>query len=118
MGLDTTHGCWHESYSAFSRWREQLADAAGLPELMTMQGANSDDGSIGQSWEPYSNDALTVLLCHSDCDSAIPHAECARLANRLEELLPKLGGEVARWTRQFIDGLRRADAAGEAVDFH
>lgn len=38
MGLDTTHGCWHGAYSAFMRWREMLADAAGYPPLRLMEG--------------------------------------------------------------------------------
>lgn len=37
MGLDTTHGCWHGAYSAFSRWREELARKAGVP-LDLMEG--------------------------------------------------------------------------------
>jgi hypothetical protein len=38
MGLDTTHGCWHGAYSAFHRWRSQLAEIAGLPPLEMMEG--------------------------------------------------------------------------------
>lgn len=37
MGLDTTHGCWHGAYSAFMRWRKELARVAGIP-LMLMDG--------------------------------------------------------------------------------
>jgi hypothetical protein len=29
MGLDTTHDAWHGAYSAFSRWRDKLAEVAG-----------------------------------------------------------------------------------------
>ena len=38
MGLDTTHDCWHGAYSAFMRWRQKLAEVAGLPPLMLMDG--------------------------------------------------------------------------------
>lgn len=31
MGLDTSHGAWHGAYSAFSRWRTEIARAAGIP---------------------------------------------------------------------------------------
>lgn len=31
MGLDTSHGCWHGAYSAFNRWRDKLAEIAGIP---------------------------------------------------------------------------------------
>lgn len=38
MGLDTTHNCWHGAYSAFMRWRQEVARAAGLPPLELMEG--------------------------------------------------------------------------------
>jgi hypothetical protein len=38
MGLDTTHNCWHGAYSAFMRWRQEIAKAAGLPPLDLMEG--------------------------------------------------------------------------------
>ena len=44
MGLDTTHGCWHGAYSAFGRWRDGLAKAAGIP-LQLMEGYYSNDPS-------------------------------------------------------------------------
>jgi len=38
MGLDCSHDAWHGAYSAFMRWREKLAEVAGLPPLMLMDG--------------------------------------------------------------------------------
>lgn len=38
MGLDTSHNCWHGAYSAFDRWRKEIAKAAGLPSLELMEG--------------------------------------------------------------------------------
>lgn len=38
MGLDTSHGCWSGAYSAFMRWRCEIAKAAGLPPLQWMEG--------------------------------------------------------------------------------
>ena len=32
MEPDTTHYCWHGPYSAFNRWRQQLADLLGYPK--------------------------------------------------------------------------------------
>jgi hypothetical protein len=29
MGLDTSHDAWHGAYSAFTRWRNTVAAAAG-----------------------------------------------------------------------------------------
>lgn len=37
MGLDTSHDCFHGAYSAFMRFRQQLAKAAGIP-LPLMEG--------------------------------------------------------------------------------
>lgn len=38
MGLDTTHDAWHGAYSAFMRWRCEIAKVAGLPPLELMEG--------------------------------------------------------------------------------
>jgi hypothetical protein len=38
MGLDCSHNAWHGAYSAFMRWREQIAKVAGLPPLNFMEG--------------------------------------------------------------------------------
>ena len=121
MGLDTSHNCWSGAYSAFNRWRTKIAEVAGYGELNEYLGF---DGT--KPW-PNNNDALIVLLRHSDCDGEINHLDCADLANRLESLLPALeiagdgGGHIgsfAEKTKQFIDGLRDAAEAGENVDFH
>ncbi len=31
MGLDLSHGAWHGAYSAFNRWRSEIARLAGIP---------------------------------------------------------------------------------------
>ena len=38
MGLDCSHNAWHGAYSAFMRWRQKLAEVAGLPPLELMEG--------------------------------------------------------------------------------
>jgi hypothetical protein len=61
MGLDTTHGCWHGAYSAFMRWREKIAEVAGLPPLGMMEGF----------WDPRSPDrgeALTYTVAASSLE--------------------------------------------------
>lgn len=143
MGLDTTHGCWHGAYSAFSRWREKLAEVAKFAPLNEMAGYYPIDpdkpfsgqttfdtppapNGLPRSWDAYKDDPLTVLLRHSDCDGYIPVEWCEPLAARLEQLIPLLpdvdaGGHIGNWrdkTQTFIDGLRRAAAAGEDVGFH
>lgn len=81
--------------------------------------------SLPIPWTHFERDPLEVLLNHSDCDGEIPHDRCELLAARLQELLPLLpdddgGGHIGNWrekTQTFIDGLRRAAAAGEPVRF-
>ena len=143
MGLDTTHECWHGSYSAFNRWRDTLAEVSGYTfhrnehgQLMVDLDWGNAEATIGENlmgkWPRMpmrpdgTKDPLIVLLAHSDCEGEIQTRFCGPLADRLEELLPKLegidrGGHVGLMTEKtqtFIDGLRRAAAAGESVEFH
>lgn len=121
MGLDTSHGCWHGAYSAFMRWRIEIARCAGI-ELQEMAGFK--DG--GKSWEPYKDDVLTELLNHSDCDGELEWKVCGKLADRLEEIMKLLPekdfgghiGDIKEKTQTFIDGLREAFKSRENVDFH
>lgn len=125
MGLDTTHDCWHGSYSGFMAWRKLLARAAGLPKLKKMMGF----GGTGK-WEDLpAGDVLYELLNHSDADGEIAADLCERLADRLAELLVKVDLiatlERDDWnhmwrdkTQQFIDGLRLAASKGESIEFH
>jgi hypothetical protein len=112
MGLDTTHNCWHGSYGTFHQWREAVAQAAGYGSLDQYEGFSGL--RAGKPWPQ--NDALVTLLDHSDCDGSIVAKECAPLANRLEQLLPKLTG-WGEQTQQFINGLRAAAEADEDVEF-
>ena len=49
MGLDTTHDCFHGAYSAFSRWRNAVAEAAGY---MVAPGARGK--SVGRRMAEFS----------------------------------------------------------------
>lgn len=156
MGLDTTHDAWHGAYSAFNRWRTELARVAGLPPLELMEGfythlqprkdelsiptiyvgPDTDEltrNCIGRlderlpiQWNCLKSSALHELLHHSDCAGEIAADRCVPIANALEKLLPLLpegdgGGHIGHWrekTQQFVDGLRRAAAAGEPLGFH
>jgi len=145
MGLDTTHDAWHGAYSAFSRWRDALARAAGY-ELVKiadnpgypayMEFALADWGHVEQKnyegdWDYVpcglrGSDPLLFLIFHSDCDGYIEPDHCALIADRLAELLPALAdlpdggghlGNVHAKTEQFIKGCRAAAEAGERVEF-
>jgi len=129
------------------RWRIRLAEVAGLPPLNMMEGyfkLDEDLWWLGElqeipqgaakrlcrglpiRWECLKEDILCDLLDHSDCDGVLSSKICGILANRLEELLPLLpednaGGHIGNWqekTKQFIDGLRKAAAANEDVEFY
>ncbi len=125
MGLDTTHDCWHGAYSAFHRWRCELAKIAGYPPLDLMEGfynplgkghlptlysgSNENSHSLEQldaglpvKWECLKPSPLHEFLYHSDCDGEIAWENCNVIANCLEELLPKLpsgeaGGHIGNW---------------------
>ena len=132
MGLDTTHDCWHGAYSAFMRWRIELAKAAGLPPLRMMEGfvdpadTAAIESGLPIKWECLKPDAIHELLYHSDCEGKIPWKSCAGIADSLERLIPKLpkgdaGGHIGDWaekTQAFVDGLRTAVRKKENVIFH
>jgi len=128
MGLDTSHDCWHGAYSAFNRWREKIAELAGLPPLNLMDGHYEGPAKIGLpiKWACLKPSPLRILLDHSDCDGEIAWKDCAPIADELEKLLPLFpdgggGGHIEDWkdcTSRFIAGLRKASAAKENVLFH
>lgn len=116
MGLDISHGAWSGAYSAFSRWRTEIARLAGIP-LPLMEGFYShcssewdelikekdiaSNWSLGAffktvhpslplKWELLRPDPLHVLLNHSDCDGDIAPEDATKIADRLQELLPLL----------------------------
>jgi len=143
MGLDTTHDCWHGAYSAFTRWRNKLAEVAGyevveityknggfsIPHEMPLVDyihADVDGNPVNGDWVNEPSDPLMVLICHSDCDGHIKPKQARALSLRLKELLPLLpdedaGGHIGMWkekTQQFIDGLELAVKKRQTVRFH
>ena len=133
MGLDTTHDCWHGAYSAFSRWRNKLAEVAGYSfhiEDAVFKTVSVDwghlQGNLQGDWDETPSDPLLILIAHSDCDGKIKPKQSKALAARLRELLPLLpdgdgGGHIGDWkekTQQFIDGLDLAVQRKEYVRFH
>lgn len=112
MGLDTTHDCWHGSYSGFNKWRTNICAAAGYGNLSNYEGY--------KGYKKFSNndDILLVLFNHSDCDGIIEFKYCEMLAKRLEELLQNLDFYDKIKTVRFIQGLRLAALKLENVEFH
>lgn len=126
MGLDTSHGCWHGAYSAFMRWRQEIASVAGLPPLELMQGfytpLSSNDlptlyygtptrdtdylrhleRRLPIKWSSLKPSPLHKLLNHSDCEGIIESRDCKPIADALTKLLPRLpdgdaGGHIGNW---------------------
>lgn len=121
MGLDTSHDCWHGAYSAFTRWRQKLAEAAGYtlhhdvmagygtdaPVAISRMSPDMDWGNIQETigddlfgkWPAIpvrpdgTPDPLIILLAHSDCEGELQTEFVGALADRLEELLPLLDGD-------------------------
>ena len=137
MGLDTSHDAWHGAYSAFTRWRHTIAEAAGyavwdvvdddgtkVPTIMLDWGHVTKDNLFGK-WGKTPADPLVVLFAHSDCEGEIFPEQATPLADKLEGLLPELTGDfgghigdIRAKTEQFIQGLRDAASANEPLDFH
>jgi hypothetical protein len=113
MGLDTTHDCWHGSYSTFHNFRCDIARALALPFTKDNFGFLVWD-SAGLAKE----DPIRALLDHSDCDGEIAWEIAGPLADRLEGLISELKGRSAEAAIRFAAGLRKAFATRENVEFH
>jgi hypothetical protein len=125
MGLDTSHGCWHGSYSSFSYFRDRIAHAA-KERLDYVPDYNGHPARAYQGWwdddHPWGN-ALDVFFIHSDCDGYIFPQDADDLADALETLVDAIDDDGSDWSdrtrlSEFIAGLRAAHDAGEIVVFH
>lgn len=117
MGLDTTHDCFHGPYSAFDRFRVQLAKAIGI-DLHEMEGFTAD----GKSWDDVKH-GIVPLLIHSDCDGELTVEECKQIVEGLNELIPNLHDNeylphsTKKRAIQFRDGCLKAIEKNENVAF-
>lgn len=111
MGLDTDFDCWHGPYSAFHRWRKEIAASIGI-DLDKMDGF-AENGSAWNMADP-----ICKLLHHSDCDGQIDAADCLPIAIRLIELYPTLSDSAKLRVSLFAHGLINAHLAGLPVEFH
>lgn len=118
MGLDTSHECWHGPYSSFHSWRKAIATAAGLDLDKLWEDTATNSNATTGRWTETPDNALMVLLLHSDCDGVIQHAQCKPLADALMPLVAKVPDQWRAATVRFIAGLITADAVREDVDFH
>ena len=151
MGLDISLDTWHGAYSLFARWRTYLASLGGYhviqlwktgefdrqicwhcgisnpddfpsPHVCIDWAAVTDDQIRGQ-WLETPEDALLVLITHSDCDGTIYPRDAGPLADRLEELLPRVNDgamdsmDTRPRTKQFIKGLRMSASLNRPLVF-
>ena len=138
MGLDISHDCFSGAYSAFFRFREYVAKAAGysvwdvktshgLVPTIVLDWGHITEKNLAGKWEKTPDDPLIVLFAHYDDRGCIYPEQALPLSNSLQELLPFLTGsggghlESAGGVRQvainFIKGLRTAALSGEPVTF-
>jgi len=119
MGLDTTHDCWHGSYSSFATFRKRLAKSIGedYENLLELGGSKTPEEV---------NHPITPLLFHSDCDGDLSVEECESIVKGidmiLENLEPQEDDEYGYGFRgrliQFKIGCEEAIDLGEEVGFH
>ena len=117
MGLRCSHDAFYGAYSAFNRFRQELAFAAGGSYPTHYK--RNEDGSFVKKKDSLGNEMIVIdrdmdeklwyadeiylkgnhmglveLFNHSDCDGEISPEMCLKVANDLEILLPivkKLG---------------------------
>lgn len=128
-------------YGQFSEWRNYLARAAGY-EVAQVKGENElwgrpipliDYGHMEYKnyfgeWDTLPEDPLLLLFVHSDCEGILEPEHCRMIADRLEDLLPRLIDEPLPGNRAhypsfyqrtvtFLRAMRAAEMAGERAVF-
>lgn len=128
MGLDTTHNCWHGSYSGFRTFRDAVAVAAKEHFDYTPNYQDHPSRAFMGWWDAdhHYTHLLDVFFVHSDCEGYLFPNDIQELVPALEQLVGYLNDEPAfkGWPstrgqlRQFIDGLNDALNEWEVVRFH
>lgn len=138
MGLDTSHDCFHGSYSAFNRLRKAVARACGgsFPPHMSDYDAAflASAKDVNDRWWYYDDDTVPInlhvgarlFLSHSDCDGTLTPDESREVAAFLRWVAPRVeiegeGHLSSLGTRgaveRFAAGCEAASEAGETVKF-
>ena len=112
MGLDFSHCDAHWSYSGFMSFRQRVANACGLPGNLFQ---HYDDGTFNQ----LKDHAVFPFIDHSDCDGELS-------VDEMQSVIPVLRDVVKQWSDddydkiqclRLIDGMEKAVAAGEPLEF-
>ena len=100
MGLHVSHGTWEGAYSAFTRWRNRLAEVAGYwvckidydndgkcydPEVPIIDWGHVTRDQLLGEWAETPDDPLIVLIAHADDDGVIHPEQAGPLADRLPD---------------------------------
>lgn len=119
MGLDTSHNCWHGSYSSFNRFRKSLASQIGI-DLDEYIGYGEKGTKNLMSIEHN----IQPLLNHSDCDGKLTVRESRRIVLGLNDILENFNDKIKcdfdlkHCIIQFRDGCLDAISKNEEIDFH
>lgn len=119
MSLQISEDGFAGAYSSFALLRNRIAWAAGyevvsdfragrLPHARIVADPRWADANFMGEWEMMPQDALLVLLVHSDCEGIIPWGVCRRLELRLRE--------IASWCDDDPEILRLAEACHVAFN--
>jgi len=118
MGLDTTHNCWHGSYSSFNSFRRELCCQIGinLYDLIGYGGNKMHEENIQHDIMP--------LINHSDCDGILTVEESKKvlkglyiISSNLDEKKLDNPSYFKSKLYQFIGGLELAIDLNEPVEF-
>lgn len=129
MGLDCSHNAWHGAYSAFMRWRTELAKVAGLPPLELMDGfyapldgggspptlwhgLNTRDPAFGPDSRPHMANLDDRLPISWDCLKPSPLHELLYHSDCEGEIAADRCGEIADALEELIPLLPEGEAGG------
>jgi hypothetical protein len=133
MGLDTSHDCYHGSYSGFKEFRNKLALAAGyklkselnlighISTYIDVDWTQFERENFNGVWKRTWEDPLMYLIAHSDCEGNIEPKEGKPLSARLKEILPLVNKDDIYFVsalNRFITGLDLAASKNENVEFN
>lgn len=124
MGLDTTHGAWHGAYSAFNRFRHELALRIGI-DLKEYIGYDFGPEQGTKELESIDH-PLMDLFNHSDCDGILTPEQCKKIADGLDMVIKASipdednyhGMSFIERCITFRDGCLLAYSRKENLEFH
>ncbi len=95
MGLDVSHDCWHGAYSAFMRWRQEIARAAGIPLTLMENFYDAPDPGLVERTRPRTSAFTVAATGGFVADRGSLTAALADAAERGD------GGRWERWVSTF-----------------